>query len=52
MLLTVVWALDAPITATGGSDVLVAWAPAPFFGSFWLCFFVWFLLFAWVDMHF
>ena len=31
MLLTVVWALDAPITATGGSDVLVAWAPAPFF---------------------
>lgn len=38
MLLAVVWILDAPITAIGGSDILVALGSGPFFDSFWLHF--------------
>ena len=37
MLLAVVWALAAPITAIGGSDVLVALGSGPFSVGFWFC---------------
>jgi len=51
MLLAVVWALAAPITAIGGSDVLVALGSGPLFCS--LFGFVSFcLFFAWVHTHF
>ena len=40
MLLAVMWALAAPITATGGSDVLVALGSGPFSFRFWFCFFL------------